>query len=241
MSEETSTPTGFIVWGIDRQPYGPVDMPTLVAWIKDERVTPETWVFDCRHDRWQRAPEMVELQSLFKPKTADAGAAPSPAKAGAGEGAVRTGALRRVKILADLTDTQLERFARFMPAEKVRQWTAVVKQGDQSDAMYLILEGELRVRVMVEQKESILATLGPGEFFGDISLFDRGPRSADVVANKDSLLLKISAEDFDKLAREAPEIATPFLLAVGRTLTARIRADNKRYRDTIYFRSATGS
>jgi CRP-like cAMP-binding protein len=44
----------------------------------------------------------------------------------------------------------------------------------------MILQGELRVRVMIGQKETILTTLGPGDFFGDISLFDHGPRSADV-------------------------------------------------------------
>ena len=127
-----------------------------------------------------------------------------------------------------------------MQAEKVRQWTQVVKQGDHSDAMYCILEGELRVRIMAGEKEKILATLGPGEFFGDIALFDHGPRSADVIANQDSLVLKISAAAFDNLAKEAPEIATPFLLAVGKTLTARIRADNKRYQDTIHFANAAG-
>jgi len=59
------------------------------------------------------------------------------------------------------------------------------------------------------------------------------PRSADVVANADSTLLKISSNAIEQLAKEAPEIATPFLLAVGKTLTARIRADNKRYGDAV--------
>jgi CRP-like cAMP-binding protein len=104
--------------------------------------------------------------------------------------------------------------------------------------MYLILEGELRVRIEVAGRETILATLGAGEFFGDIALFDQGPRSADVVANAESLLLKISAKAFSGLAKEAPEIATPFLLAIGKTLTARIRADNKRYGDSVRFARA---
>ena len=67
---------------------------------------------------------------------------------------------------------------------------------------------------------------------------DHGPRSADVVANSDSLLLKISSKAFAELAKEAPELATPFLLAIGRTLTARIRADNKRFGDSVKFARA---
>ena len=59
-----------------------------------------------------------------------------------------------------------------------------------------------------------------------------------MVANTDSIVMKISAAGFDALAKEAPEIATPFLRALGRTLTARIRADNKRYGDSVKFTHA---
>ena len=48
------------------------------------------------------------------------------------------------------------------------------------------------------------------------------------------------AEGFQRLAAEAPDLATPFLLAMGKTLTQRIRADNKRYRDSISFARASG-
>src|SRR5216117_1563584 len=131
-------------------------------------------------------------------------------------GGIKPGSLRRVKIFADFAEDQLERFVKFMEVEQVKQWTEIVGQGHHGDAMYLVLEGELRVRLMIGGKETILVTLSAGEFFGEISLFDHGPRSADVVANTDTLLLKISAEAFDNLAKAAPEIATPFLLAIGR-------------------------
>jgi CRP-like cAMP-binding protein len=91
------------------------------------------------------------------------------------------------------------------------------------------------VRINVMGNETILTTLSAGDFFGDISLFDQGPRSADVVANTDSMVVKISAAALDELAKAAPEIATPFLRALGRTLSARIRADNKRYGDSVKF------
>jgi CRP-like cAMP-binding protein len=99
--------------------------------------------------------------------------------------------------------------------------------------MYLILEGELRVRMMRRGKESILATLKAGDFFGEISLLDEGPRSADVVANERSTLLKISAASFTKLRREAPALAEPFLHALGQILVGRLRTINKRYVDSV--------
>ena len=86
----------------------------------------------------------------------------------------------------------------------------------------------MRARTLVNGRETILVTFGPGDFFGDMALFDHGPRSADVVANVDSTLLKITSVSFNRLTREAPALATPFLQATARTLAARIRADNKK-------------
>ena len=230
-----ATETGFVVWGIDHTAYGPVELPTLVSWVKDERVTAETWVYAARNGSWQKAAEVPELQMFLRPRKG------GPADSGAAKTALRgidPRVLRRIKILGGMTDEQLGRFAEFVEAEKVPQWSLIVKQGDTGDSMYFILEGELRARISVMGQETLLATLGAGEFFGDISLFDHGPRSADVVANSDSLVVKLSAAAFDKLAKEAPEIATPFLRAVGRTLSARIRTDNKRYGDSVKFSRA---
>lgn len=231
MESQAST-NRFTIWGIDRAAYGPVELPTLISWVKEERVNKDTWVFQERDETWRRASDIGELQMFFKPR-ATAGAAASASPAG-----LRPGMLRRVKILSGLAEEQLEKFAQAMEIQRVSQWSTIVKQGDTGDTMYLILDGELRVRVMVGEKETVLTTITVGEFFGDIALFDHGPRSADVIANSDATLLKISSSNFEKLAKESPDLAAPFLMAVGKTLTARIRADNKRYTDTVRFTRA---
>jgi len=222
----------FFIWGIDDTPYGPVALPVLIDWISDERVLADTWVFARRDGSWRRAAEIPGLQAYFSQTIIPDSAASS----GAG---IAPGSLRRIKILSQLNDAQLDRLAEFMELHQVPQWSAAVKQGDTGDGMFLILQGELRARVMVGDQETILATFGPGDFFGDMSLFDRGPRSADVIANVDSTVLKISDVAFDRLTREAPALATPFLQATARTLAARIRADNKRLdRVTQQFRAS---
>jgi CRP-like cAMP-binding protein len=71
-----------------------------------------------------------------------------------------------------------------------------------------------------------------------MALFDHSPRSADVVANKDTVVLKISAQNFDRLVSDAPDLAAPFLLALCRTLAVRIRADDKRHHDAVAFARA---
>lgn len=233
--DSDQTIPGYKIWGVDGVVYGPVELPTLVSWIKDARVLATTWIHCDENDSWLKAGQIQELQMFFREKATHDPAASSTSNI------LKPGALRRVKILADMKDAQLERFAQFMEVQEVRQWTDVVRQGQIGDAMYLVLEGELRVRLMINGKETILATLGIGEFFGEMALFDRGPRSADVVSNKDSVLLKISAASFEKLLNLAPELAAPFLLSMSKTLAARIRADNKRLKESVSFARAAGA
>jgi CRP-like cAMP-binding protein len=232
---QTDEPVVYSIWAADNAVYGPVELPTLIGWVKDERVLHDTWVFDSQNDRWRKACNLPELQILFRKRNAAATADIPLDNAG-----ISPGMLRRVKALADLSDEQLERFVQFMEPQNVRQWSQILKQGEMDDGMYLVLEGELRVRLMIGGKETILATLAAGDCFGEIALFDQGPRSADVVANKDSVLLKISSEAFEKLRREAPELSAPILFSISKTLAARIRADNKRIKDSVSFARAAG-
>jgi hypothetical protein len=232
---ETNQAILYRIWAEDNIVYGPVELPTLIGWVKDERVVAGTWVYDSHNDRWRKAANIPELQLFFRKKSGAANV-----EAPADKSMITPGMLRRVKALADLTDEQLERFVHFMEPQKVRQWAHIVKQGETDDGMYLVLEGELRVRLMIGGKETILATLGAGECFGEIALFDQGPRSADVLSNKDSVLLKITAEAFDRLRREAPELSVPILFSISKTLAARIRADNKRIKDAVNFARAAG-
>ncbi len=223
---------GYRIWGVDDVVYGPVDLPVLADWIRDERVTPDTWIYSERDGAWQKASLTAELEIFFSRRstsdTGDTTVLVSPLVPG-----VKPGALRRVKILAEMNDQQLGRFAQMMEVRQVRQWTEIVKQGTPGDAMYMVLDGEVRVRLLIGEKETILTTLSVGDFFGEGSLFDHGLRSADVVANHDSTLLRVSSAKFESLVRESPDLATPFLLAICRTMSARIRADNKRLRDSI--------
>lgn len=219
--ESSDSANAYFIWGIDDAPYGPVELPVLINWIHDERVFTDTWVFARGIGAWQKASEMPELKNHFNRETSSAAAAMPRA-------GFTPGSLRRIKILANLSDAQLAHLSDYMELQGVPQWTEVVKQGEPGDAMYLIMSGELRARTMIGEKETILSTFGPGDFFGEMALFDQGPRSADIVANVDCTLLRLSAAAFERLTRKAPNLAAPFLQATARTLSSRIRADNKR-------------
>jgi CRP/FNR family cyclic AMP-dependent transcriptional regulator len=232
-SEESAS--GYFIWGADLQAYGPVELPTLVSWIKDERVLADTWIFLERGGCWEKAEHTPELQMFFH-------ARPSHQKVEAEAGTadeeidgVSPAVLRHVKVLGGLNDEQLARFVRIMQVKQIPQGKQLAKQGDPSDAMYLVVEGELRLRAHTEGREHTLASIHAGEFFGEIALFDHGPRSADVIATTDCTLVKVPAAEFEKFVYETPDLAAPFLLALAKTLTTRMRSENRRYRDSIAY------
>lgn len=225
--------SGFIVWDVEKTAHGPVDLHTLISWVREKRVGAETWIFIPKMALWQRAAQVPELMMFFR------GTANETSANNCVEKGLDPRALRRLKIFAGMTDEQLERFLEFAEVMRVPHWATIVKQGDRGDAMYLVVEGELSVRMKVSGAETVLAKLSMGDFFGDISLFDQGPRSADVIADSSSILMKISAGAFAELAKTAPDLATPFLMAIGRTLTARIRAGNKHHAEAVQFARVT--
>lgn len=222
----------FRTWGEDNISYGPMELPALVTWLRQGRVSRKTWVFSEQRGEWARAGEMTELKALFKSAVGASTAASAPG--------ISPGSLRRIKILADMDERQLASFLQYLEVLKLPPHATVFNKGDHGDAMFLVLEGELRARVMVGGQESTLANLTVGECFGEMAVIDEGPRSADVVANQDCVLLKISAGALKRVFQEAPALAAPFLLGLSKTISSRVRALTKRYEDSILFARTAG-
>ena len=217
----------FRTWGSDNISYGPVELPELVTWLRQGRVLRNTWVFAEQRGEWARAGDMVELKGLFKSSQGTSTTAGAPG--------ITPGALRRVKILADMDERQLVSFLAYLEILKLPPNATVFKKGDHGDAMFLVLQGELRARVLVGGQESTLATIGVGECFGEMAVIDEGPRSADILVNAECVLLMISAEALRRIFKEAPALAAPFLLGLSKTISSRTRKLTKRYEDSILF------
>lgn len=215
-------------WGNDNISYGPVELPGLVDWIRQGRVMPTTWVFRENKGEWARAADISELKMLFKSRTTGAGQA-APAHG------ITPASLRRIKIFADMDERQLASFLQYMEVLKVPANTTVFTRGEHGDSMFLVLQGELRARTMVGGRESTLTVMGVGECFGELAVIDESPRSADVIASVESVVLRISSGALKRLFTEAPALAAPFLLGLNKAITSRVRTLTKRYEDSILF------
>jgi CRP-like cAMP-binding protein len=229
----------FRVWDGSNHVSEPVELPPLVTMVRQHKIAPSHWIYEEHNQQWRSAGDIPELKPLFQKPPART--SPSARPPGVGV-ELSAGQLRRIKLLAGLDDRQIEACLQFAELIECPQFDTVVRKGEHSDAMYLILEGELRARILVHGRETILATMETGDFFGEISLLDHGPRSADVLANTPSRLLRIPAAGIEKLVQESPDIAAPLLLELARSVVSRVRKLTRNYQDSVLFsRTARGS
>jgi len=236
MQMDTNTSFNYLAWGTDKIAYGPVELPGLVTWIKQGRVTANCWVFKEQDGTWSRASDLPELKVLFKSKLPPAAAATAEALG------IQPGSLRRIKMLAAVEERLLASLLTYLEVVKVPPFGTVVNKGDHGDALFMVLEGEVRARVMIDGRETTLATMGVGECFGELAIVDQGPRSADVIANQPTILIKVSDAALKKMLAEAPALAAPFALALAQVIAQRVRVLTKRYEDSIHFsRSAAAA
>lgn len=133
--------------------------------------------------------------------------------------------LRSVPLFADLEAGELERFSHVAVPRSFPAGTRVFHEGDSSDACYIVREGSFRVtREHSDGRAITLATLGPGEIFGELAMLDGDKRSASAEALTDGELLALPAADVRGLLARHPEIALKLVAGLVR----RLRAANVR-------------
>jgi CRP-like cAMP-binding protein len=91
----------------------------------------------------------------------------------------------------------------------------IARQGEIGTGLFIVAEGAVRV----VRDGDLIAHLGPGEFFGELSVLDGGPRNASVIADVPTTCLALATWDAERVLREQPGVA----LAVLRVLAARLR------------------
>src|SRR6476469_9905683 len=145
------------------------------------------------------------------------------ADSGESQGAVEL--LRSVPLFSDLEQEELERFSRVAVPRTFPASTRVFHEGDHSDACYIVRTGSFRVtREHSDGRAITLATLGPGDIFGELAMLDGEVRSASVEALVDGELLALPAGEVRALLARHPEISVKLVAALVR----RLRAANER-------------
>lgn len=127
--------------------------------------------------------------------------------------------LQRVPFLAALAAADREALAACVSRRRLRRGDVIFQKDDPGQSVFIIERGSIRIYVPSPQGTDLtLAVLGPGDFFGDLSLLDGHPRSASAAALADVSVLVLERADFIDLLRSRPDAAMAVLGVVARRL-----------------------
>ncbi len=136
--------------------------------------------------------------------------------------------LKRIPLFAEFKITELMNVSMVAQTVNYPAGELIFRENAKGDALYVIKQGEVKVTKNDSFGEAhVLAYLGVGEYFGEISLIDNAPRSASAYAGTDAVLLKIKHKDFKNLITGDREIERKFYKSFTGVLCERLRVANE--------------
>ncbi len=139
-------------------------------------------------------------------------------------------ALQSVPLFRALDEPAATELCELLTTREVDAGAAIFHRGEPGDSMYLVEKGCVAISVKdADGHDTSLAEMGPGDFFGEMSLLDGNPRSADAIAKVDSRLAVLPRDDFRSFLRKNPDIALGILTA----LTHRLRRTDDLLRHRV--------
>ena len=131
--------------------------------------------------------------------------------------------LSRIPLFKRLTPEELEQLAEAVDQVKFDADEIVFNEQDKGDALYVVEAGSVRIWVLDEDVKPVtLAELKPGEFFGELAVLDRGPRSTNATTIVETILHRLSSDDFQAFLMKHPDVAIDVICEIG----ARMRQTN---------------
>jgi CRP-like cAMP-binding protein len=139
--------------------------------------------------------------------------------------------LRQAPLFSALDDEAAAALRSSMGEGRLRRGEVLFHEGDAGDKLYIVTDGKIKLgRTSSDGRENLLAIMGPGQMFGELSLFDPGPRSATVTAITDTAYLSLSHEDMMRWLDGRPAVA----LGLLSQLAGRLRRSNDVVADLVF-------
>ena len=132
--------------------------------------------------------------------------------------------LRTVSVFKDLAEPHLVALAFRLRERTLKKGEVLFREGDRGEELYLVREGTVVIsKPVIGRVEQVLARMGRGEFFGEMSLFDQAPRSATIQAETDALLLYLDRGSLHQFIEISPRAAAAFFFQMVQVFVARLR------------------
>ena len=136
--------------------------------------------------------------------------------------------LKSISLFEDLKTGEILRLERTLHKRHYRKGEVIFNEGEPGAALYIVKEGEVEIVINYDTEPIILTKLSSGMFFGEIALFDETPRSATVVASKESEIIALSKPDFILFSQKEPFIGLKIVMRLGEILSIRLKRSNKQ-------------
>src|SRR2546427_13028603 len=142
--------------------------------------------------------------------------------------------LDTVVLFQDLDAQTLSTLLPLLIPKKIKAGEMIFRELDDSDALYIVEQGQVVVSKHVSgEMEIVLTRFYPGDFFGEMGLFDSAPRSASAHAELDTILWRLDREVFHQILSNYPEIAARICYRLVTVFIQRLRATNDQAREAI--------
>jgi CRP-like cAMP-binding protein len=139
--------------------------------------------------------------------------------------------VRKAPLFSGLDEQTAETLIGTMNPQRLERGDVLFHEGDQGDRLYVIGEGKIKLgRTSSDGRENLLAILGPGEMFGELSLFDPGPRTATATAVAETQVVSMGNEQLKEFLAQRPGVAATLLAALAR----RLRRTNDVLADLVF-------
>ncbi len=139
--------------------------------------------------------------------------------------------VRRAPLFTALDEAAALSLRASMDTVKIAKGSILFKEGDDGEHLYVIVDGKLKLGTSSgDGRENLLSILGPGEMFGELSLFDPGPRTSTATAVTDAKLLSLSHEKVIPWLKQNPEVSLQLLTR----LSQRLRRTNEAVGDLVF-------
>src|SRR5579862_9620348 len=139
--------------------------------------------------------------------------------------------LRRAPLFDGLDEEGARALRRQMSEVKLSRGEHLCLEGEDGDRLYVVLDGKIKLtRAAPDGRENLLSVIGPGEMFGELSLFDPRPRTASASAVTDARLAALAHDKLDKWLEDRPDVAKHLL----RALAQRLRRANDVMADLVF-------
>ena len=139
--------------------------------------------------------------------------------------------LQKTPLFSALDEEAAIALQKSMVPQTIKRGSTLFQEGDAGDRLYVVTAGKIKLsHASGDGRESVLAVLGPGDMFGELSLFDPGPRTATASAVTDSAVLGLGNTDLNPWLVGRPEVAQKLLPA----LAHRLRRTNEAMSDLVF-------